>query len=451
MESKSAFSVDDNADARHGPLFGPDATWWCLSGDTMNLLKVIFLLLFRPTSCFLPTIPIQMAHCIPAASESCGKDSAHSTPEHVVIAGAGIIGICTAYYLQTEHGIRSTLIDPTGTIAPAASGKAGGFLAKDWSDYSPTGPLVHHSFELHQKLAKKLGAEKIQFRRLTCASIQVDPYGKNHRPSAKKLEGIEWAQADQGEGSAVLGLRSLGTEETIAQVHPKKLCESLWEECSSAGCTLRKGKVIGAQQDEHTQRLVGAKLEDGSVVEGDALLYACGPWTADIMMGIKYHSIVLPTERILNQCVFFSGCGDPEVYVRPDQTAYCTGYPEPACRIDERPGEESIDSFKIDTIFQSVRDASGGSLGGEGATPLLQQACYLPATTDSVPIMGAIPHAVGGGDGCYVATGHTCWGILMGPGTGECMANLIATGNSPTVDLQDFDPVRYRTIRMLEQ
>jgi glycine/D-amino acid oxidase-like deaminating enzyme len=58
----------------------------------------------------------------------------------------------------------------------------------------------------------------------------------------------------------------------------------------------------------------------------------------------------------------------------------------------------------------------------------------------------------GGGDGCFIATGHGCWGILMGPGTGESMATLIATGKSTEhVDLQPYDPRRFQMMRVLEK
>jgi hypothetical protein len=30
----------------------------------------------------------------------------------------------------------------------------------------------------------------------------------------------------------------------------------------------------------------------------------------------------------------------------------------------------------------------------------------------------------------YMAAGHSCWGILMGPASGESMASLIGTGKS---------------------
>ena len=153
-------------------------------------------------------------------------------PQDIVIAGAGIIGTSTAYYLSQNHPhIQSiTLIDPTGSIAPAASGKAGGFLALDWNDYSPVGPLARRSFELHAALADGLGKEKIMYRRLTCASISVRD--KPKRPSGKKLAGVEWASdvnTESDKSEVAVGFRPLGDEETIAQVHPKMLCDAMWE------------------------------------------------------------------------------------------------------------------------------------------------------------------------------------------------------------------------------
>lgn len=360
--------------------------------------------------------------------------------ETVVIAGAGVVGCTTAYYLAKEHGIASILVDPTGKIAPAASGKAGGFLALDWNDYSPVGPLARRSFELHQEIADSLGADKLDYRRLTCAAIAVSGSGGGgpmSRPKGKKLQGVEWATGD-----AVQGVRSLGTEETIAQVHPKKLCEALWQETLSMApnSKLVEGKVSGPAYTDGT--LTGVRLHDDTVLAGDAMVYACGPWTANVMTGVKYHSVVMPTDTELSQCVFFSGYGDPEVYVRPDNTAYCTGFPDAPVFVTEEPGQEEVRTDAVDKIKTAVKAASNME-AEDGAS--VYQACYLPSTPDGLPIMGAIPSE----PGCFVATGHSCWGILMGPATGESMANLIASGKSPHVDLSPFDPARMRDMKMV--
>lgn len=376
-----------------------------------------------------------------------GTDANEKRPKHVVIAGAGSIGINSAYYLATNFGIKTTVVDPTGSIAPAASGKAGGFLALDWNDWSPVGPLARRSFQLHQELADTLGAEEIQYRRLTCAAISVNP-ALSPSPTGKKLQGIDWVK------DTVVGMRSLGDESTIAQVHPKLLCDNLWKVASTpvenggVGSTLVKGRVVAPARDDDGT-LIGAKLEDGTTLEGDALLFACGPWDVNIMSGVKYHSVVIPTPRVLSQSVFFHGCGDPEVYPRPDSTAYCTGFPDAAVKVTERPGEEEVRPDAVSRIVEAVREASGGTdeKGALAADPSLEQACYLPTAPDSLPVMGRLSTE----DNCFIATGHTCWGILLGPASGESMAHLIATGETNKhVDLTPFDPARFESIEICQ-
>jgi glycine/D-amino acid oxidase-like deaminating enzyme len=71
---------------------------------------------------------------------------------------------------------------------------------------------------------------------------------------------------------------------------------------------------------------------------------------------------------------------------------------------------------------------------------LARQACYRPVTTDGLPLIGAIA----GVEGAYVATGHSVWGILNAPATGEAMAELILEGNARSIDLAPFAPARLR-------
>lgn len=44
----------------------------------------------------------------------------------VVICGGGIIGVATAYYLASHHGVQATVIERESDVAEAASGKAAG-------------------------------------------------------------------------------------------------------------------------------------------------------------------------------------------------------------------------------------------------------------------------------------------------------------------------------------
>jgi glycine/D-amino acid oxidase-like deaminating enzyme len=74
---------------------------------------------------------------------------------HVLIFGGGVIGASIAYFLGCL-GVRSTVIESTG-LACAASGKSGGYLARDWCVGTPLAPLAQRSSLLHAELNEKLG------------------------------------------------------------------------------------------------------------------------------------------------------------------------------------------------------------------------------------------------------------------------------------------------------
>jgi glycine/D-amino acid oxidase-like deaminating enzyme len=57
-----------------------------------------------------------------------------------------------------------------------------------------------------------------------------------------------------------------------------------------------------------------------------------------------------------------------------------------------------------------------------------------------MPLVGRVP----GVAGAYVATGHSVWGILNAPATGEALSELILDGAATSVDLAPFDPARMR-------
>src|SRR6202047_1173843 len=67
-----------------------------------------------------------------------------------------------------------------------------------------------------------------------------------------------------------------------------------------------------------------------------------------------------------------------------------------------------------------------------------RQPCHRPITRDGLPFIGRVP----GVEGAYIATGHSVWGILNAPATGEAMAELISDGAAHTIDLSPFDPGR---------
>ena len=66
----------------------------------------------------------------------------------VLVCGGGVIGAATARFLA-RRGAEVVLVERTG-VACAASGKSGGFLARDWCDGTPLQDLARRSFDLHR-------------------------------------------------------------------------------------------------------------------------------------------------------------------------------------------------------------------------------------------------------------------------------------------------------------
>lgn len=386
----------------------------------------------------------------------------------IVIAGGGIVGNSIAYFLSKRQ-VPVILVDPVG-IAPCASGKAGGFLAKDWRDGTPLEELQRKGFDLHQELANEL-EDQIDYRRLTCQAVAVDASQSIKKPSNRKSKSLEWV-----DHHGVFGSSLMGDEETIAQVHPRKLCEALWKYSESQGSTLKIGKVVKVvtttTNSDDEECLQAIQLEDGTTIAADKLVIACGPWTEKArywfpehlqwcwpeITGIKCHSVLVQAPQTLSEAVFFerapmSGNASPttnenlltteqiasvEVYPRPDGDAYVNGLEGDEVIIDEEPGQEVVEVEAVQNLELALGQTSSMLKGLEAHT---KQVCYWPETPDGLPILDCIEDFLGGST--YIAAGHSVWGILQGPISGKAMSELILDGESKCIDLTPFQLERF--------
>jgi len=361
----------------------------------------------------------------------------------ILIAGAGIMGISTAYFLA-RRGVPVTLVDPVG-IAPCASSKAGGFLAKDWRDGTPLEQLQREGFDLHQELANEL-ADDTDYRRLTCSAVSVDETKIVQKPPSLKVKNVEWVDR------AVVGSVSMGEQETIAQVHPRKLCEAMWKFCEENGSRLKVGRVVNVELGSQNKAVCLVLLEDGTRIDVDKFLVACGPWSGEArgwfsgfdlslppITSVKCHSILIKAPSVLNQAVFFEsdgalGDGDLEVYPRRDGDAYVNGFQGAEDLIEEEPGKEVVENAAICKLKEAMNVSSQLA----GIEPHTKQVCYWPETPDGRPLIGKIPEI----SNAYIATGHSVWGILQGPSSGKAMSELILDGKS-SFSLEQFRPERF--------
>ncbi|KAK4368420.1 hypothetical protein RND71_012212 [Anisodus tanguticus] len=377
-------------------------------------------------------------------------------PKNVAVCGGGVIGVCTAYFLS-KNGAKVTLIEQS-SVACAASGKAGGFLALDWCDGGPAACLARASFNLHRSLAQELnGPQSYGYRPLTTLSVSIDESSSSlgihkildsSRPTGPLPSWVDGTAKSP---------RTIGSTESTAQVHPQLFTKTLLSKAmEDYGVDLVIGKAERVETAEGKTR--GVVLEDGREIAVDAVVLALGPWTKRFSLlgslfrvyGIKAHSIVLePKEpdRITPHALFltyYPAQGgkpmDPEVYPRPTGEVYICGMSAQAEVLDDpeqiTPVPESINVLKRVAASVSTHLAEGK------AAVKTEQACILPCSEDDVPIIGEVP----GIKGCYVATGHSCWGILNGPATGAAMAELILDGHASIVDLSRFNPARFASV-----
>ncbi|KAL8200560.1 hypothetical protein R6Q57_011899 [Mikania cordata] len=364
--------------------------------------------------------------------------------KRVLVCGGGVIGVCTAYFLS-KKGAAVTLIEQS-SIAAAASGKAGGFLALDWCDGGSISSLARASFNLHRSLADELnGGESYGYRPLNTLSLSVTE-SKNPPRGGRKSTVPGWIDGP------VKSPRTIGTTETTAQVHPQLFTRKLVEKAvADYGVEVVIGKVKSVETGDGK---ITALVEGGGVIGGDAVVLAFGPWTSKFALlssiirvhGLKAHSVVLePREMdaISAHALFLSyhpAHGgppmDPEIYPRPTGEVYVCGMStEEEVPDDPEQIEPNPDSIRV---LKRVAGTVSSHLGEESRVKA-EQACFLPCTDDSIPVIGEIP----GMKGCYVATGHSCWGILNGPATGAAMAELVMEGYSTIVDLGPFSPARF--------
>ncbi len=156
--------------------------------------------------------------------------------------------------------------------------------------------------------------------------------------------------------------------------------------------------------------------------------------------GLKGNSVVFRTDDEISAHALFAdvelhggGTLSPEIYPRPDGTIYVCGLSS------EQPLTDDPASVMPDAGAASqIRDAAATVAPVLTTSEILaEQACYRPVIRDGLPLIGKIT----GIAGAFVATGHSVWGILNAPATGEAIAELITEGRS-TVDLAAFDPKR---------
>lgn len=365
--------------------------------------------------------------------------SSSSSLERIVILGGGIQGTSLSYFLARK-GIRSVVVENV-EIAAAASGKAGGFLARNWGS-GPTMQLHTKGYDLIESIAAELDCTS--YRKIPTLSV-------SHRRSNKKPE-ASWL--DREASSSILDESG-----NTAQISPYELTTKMMNAAIAMGfAEIKKGKAKGVIMDE-TGVVTGVKVDD-SIIDCEKVVLCLGPWTGVMledwfnitikMDGIKSTSLIYEEMPEMKSEPFALFCDDDkygchlEFYPRPSGELYICGIGGSDYVCDDRLREDGdcasadlimADPKRVDAGRNSFKEMS--SLGDR--TPTRTQSCMRPCTSDGLPIMGPIPFT----KGAFVSAGHNCWGILWSCISGQAMSEIVHEGSSKVLDLKAFDPMRF--------
>ena len=421
-------------------------------------------------------------------------------PQHVVVVGAGIVGLSTAWYLQ-EQGVTVTVLDSEGVAAGSSWGNAGwlapaltlplpepailrtGILATlkpDSPVYVPVradrrlaqflAGFARHctpghwnkaievfnlanagALSAYDELTEHEGTGRVEEPTLDAEPFLAGFVSESDR--AVLVEEFRHVAATGGLTDFELLDRddlhtlapSLGDAVTHGvRLHGQRyLNPGRFVHALADAVTARGGEIVAGQRvTDVSQRgpVVRVTLENGESVVADSVVLANGSWVGGLA---RAHGI----RKLVQAGRGYSFTVHPEqvptgpVYF-PTQRVACTplGKPEEGLRVagmmEFRSPDDPLDPRRVKAIV-------------DAATPMFRGVDWSqrhdewvgsrPCTTDGLPLVGASRS-----DRVFVAGGHGMWGVALGPLTGKLLAGAM-TGTSSEGDralLTAFDPLR---------
>jgi glycine/D-amino acid oxidase-like deaminating enzyme len=124
-----------------------------------------------------------------------------------------------------------------------------------------------------------------------------------------------------------------------------------------------------------------------------------------------------------------------EIYARPNNEVYICSQGDFDAVLPPPTDPVEVSSQSCQELIDAATGVSDELRSGHVTG---RRACYLPMLDvggKKGPLIG--PTEV---EGLFLATGHSCWGILNAPATGKVMSELILDGEVKCTKLGDLDP-----------
>jgi sarcosine oxidase subunit beta len=369
----------------------------------------------------------------------------------VVIVGAGVHGLAAAYYLGKEHGVRKVALLDKNYLGAGASGRNTAILRSNYR--TPEGiPFYDASLKLYEGMSRELGWNVLfsQCGHLTLGHSDSSVTGLRVRAENNQLLGVNSRIIDpEAIGKLVPSLnlsRSTRYPVLAALYHPPggiiRHDAVVWgyaRACDRMGIEIHPyTEVTGITVENH--RAVLVTTNRGQIGAG-AILNATAGWATTIsqMAGVPLPIVTHPLQACVTEPlkpflntvivsatlhVYLSQTDKGELVIGAEIDPY-----QSYCMKGTLPTLEQMATYTLE-LFPQLH----------GVRILRQWAGICDMTPDFAPIIGASQQV----SNFYMDVGWGTYGFKAAPISGKCMAELIATGKTPSL-IEPFSPARFET------
>jgi glycine oxidase len=359
----------------------------------------------------------------------------------VVVVGAGLIGLATAWRLAAD-GIQVTVCDPTpgtqtsavaaGMLAPVTEVEYGedDLLALNLASVAAWPAFAE---ELHAITGLSAGLH--QTGTLSVAYDVDDAAALRRLADYQRRLGLEVEELSGRDARKREPLLAAGVSGGVwvpgdHSVDNRQAVAALIRAVEVSGVTLLRQRVSQVLTAGTTA--IGVQLDNGDTVHGGQVIVAAGPWSGQLD-GVP-HELRPPVRPVKGEVLRLRV---PEAY-RPALThtvrATARGF---SVYLVPRPGGELVVGATTSELGYDTRVLAGGVFAllrdARTVLPLTDElelveaiAGLRPATPDNAPVLGP-----SGLDGLLWATGHYRNGVLLTPITAQIIADTVRTGVVP--------------------
>ncbi len=374
----------------------------------------------------------------------------------VVIVGAGVHGLSTAYYLASRHHINSVAVLDKGYLGGGGSGRNTAILRSNY--LTPEGVRFYdRSVALYRGLAADLNFNVMFAPRghLTLAHNDASLRTMRWRAEVNKLQGVDSEVISPEEVKRLVPFMDVSARTRYpilgALYHPPG--GIIRHDAVNWGYA-RAADTLGVQIHQSTEvlaietksgRVMGVQTSRGRIAAPIVVNCTAG-WATLVadMAGVRLPIITHPLQAAVTEPVkmFLDAVvvsGSLHVYVsQTDRGELVFGA-----------STDPYASYSMRGSLEFTEELAGHVLelmpSIEKMRVLRQWAGLCDITPDFSPIMGTTE--VGG---FLVDVGWGTYGFKAGPAAGEAMAELVATGRTPEL-IAAFDLARFRDGRLASE